>query len=531
MLSPIKEEQSGFDLNTSADHDGHLNLMGERVPLMTRSPATRKRYSEVPTPDNLGSPGVPGRGAPSQLNQGERKWVENIYVTAFVVYALSLAVAVCFYSSVYGWPVTTSLLAATSTLFGPVYNVPTPDEPTLVGNAFTLLLFAWGQSIIVFCISTAVGKLVAQAPEIAARERRKLQTVPEDADGDGEIGLLDYWMYWKGNLLIRIGYEDYKLGYIIGLCTIAWTGVGICYGLYYEEWDFNTSLYFTMSTLTEMGLAVPTCYNAAGVNSTSDCEYGDFRGIFLSFYISVGVPLFAVCVAQFAGVLIKQAVRKHEIDILHMPLSEEEYEFAANFYGDDELLNLGEFTILELLRLQRVSMEDLEQIKELFCIIDETSTGAVDKPMLARRNLMHGYDNDEVGTCIGGPEGAEEVVVRMDSTTSAASTADSDADVVRELPRISSPRSIGRPRPGIRVRSRSRGNSVDNVSMPPPLSGSFGATYNSTACSDAGSDDSSHAPFTIRRMSISEYNEVVVRHAIDIALPHDEEDDDVSVDH
>lgn len=38
--------------------------------------------------------------------------------------------------------------------------------------------------------------------------------------------------------------------------------------------------------------------------------------------------------------------------------------------------------MLELLRLQRVSMEDLEQIKNLFCAIDEAETGTDKCPLI-----------------------------------------------------------------------------------------------------------------------------------------------------
>lgn len=601
LLTTIPEERNsvsgGANTDTNLSLDEGISIVvdpgrspggvaaGERTPLIT--PSYRKRqHSETPSMDE--------RYKVSSLLPSEDKWYENIYAMAFIVYALSLAVAVSFYSSVYGWPVTTSLLAATSTLFGPVYNIPIPDDDTLAGNTFTLLLFAWGQSIGLFCISTAVGALVAQAPEIAARERRKLQVIPEDADGDGEIGLWDYWAYWKSNFLVRIGHEDHKLRYQIALCTIAWAGVGIAYGLYYEEWDFNTSLYFTLSTLTEMGLAVPSCFNAEGENVTSDCQYGDFRGVFLSIYIAVGVPLFAVCVAQFAGVVIQRAVRKHEIDILHTPLSEEEYQFAANFYGDDEVLNLGEFTILELLRLQRVSMEDLEQIKELFCVIDETATGAVDKPMLARRNLMSGYDVD-VRASRGAVEGAggeesgarartgaeatpgvemlETIANRTVSNASSGSGFSSgsapELDLVTDLPNIPSPfprrrgrsnthtnsfansppSSHGRRRSNSNPRTPSLDNDGERPPLPLPLSGSIyghGHSHShghlhrhlhghghvhghshihghgpSSPGSEAGGSDDDYVPLAIRRMSISEYNDVVVRHAIDIFLPHE----------
>jgi hypothetical protein len=63
-----------------------------------------------------------------------------------------------------------------------------------------------------------------------------------------------------------------------------------------------------------------------------------------------------------------------------------------------QLISLGEFTILELLRLQRIRQEDLEKIREIFNQIDEGTTGNISKPMLATKNLLvRGYGSfDEV---------------------------------------------------------------------------------------------------------------------------------------
>mgnify|MGYP003386760050 CR=1 FL=1 len=214
---------------------------------------------------------------------------------------------------------------------------------------------------VVYCVAAAVGKLMAIAPEIAAHERHRLQEMgsPEDFDGDGRIGVADYCAYIKHNILYQIGWVDNKARYRIWLALLFWIVVGILYGLYYEEFDLADSVYFTFDTLVEMALSTPTCYTKQGTLSDEDCEFGVFRGIFLSLYIQIGCPLFALSVAHFAGIIIEATVRQHEKEILHTPLTEEEYQFASNLYGEDELLNLGEFTILELLRLQRVSMEDL----------------------------------------------------------------------------------------------------------------------------------------------------------------------------
>jgi hypothetical protein len=54
-------------------------------------------------------------------------------------------------------------------------------------------------------------------------------------------------------------------------------------------------------------------------------------------------------------------------------------------------MSLSEFTVLELLRLQRVTVADLEMIKNLFEQIDINQCGNIDKAMLAKVKLIHGY--------------------------------------------------------------------------------------------------------------------------------------------
>jgi hypothetical protein len=243
----------------------------------------------------------------------------------------------------------------------------------------------YGQSLFVGAVGIAVGHMVAKAPKIAAAERRKLKIEHvEDIDGDGRIGIYDYIIYFYKYFKYFVAWEDHNQKYLIVASAIIWTFVGVAYGMMSEKWSFGSSLYFSLNTLIEMGLTAPTCIG----DSDTNCEFGTFNGIFVSIYMIIGCPLFALAFGQFATVMIERAVREHEKNILHTPLTAEEYRFAANLYGDDELISLSEFTILELLRLQRVTMEDLKDIKDIFCAIDDTSTGNVDQSMLLKNNLI-----------------------------------------------------------------------------------------------------------------------------------------------
>jgi hypothetical protein len=76
------------------------------------------------------------------------------------------------------------------------------------------------------------------------------------------------------------------------------------------------------------------------------------RELLLTCYVLIGYPLFTILLGQFASLFIEHTVREHEKNILRCPLTEEEYRYAANLYGADEVtlhLLCLHFIILPLL--------------------------------------------------------------------------------------------------------------------------------------------------------------------------------------
>lgn len=70
------------------------------------------------------------------------------------------------------------------------------------------------------------------------------------------------------------------------------------------------------------------------------CDLGIQREIALTVYGLVGYPLFAILLSQFAALIVNRTVREQEIRILHSPLTEREFNYAANLYGNDEVGDL-----------------------------------------------------------------------------------------------------------------------------------------------------------------------------------------------
>lgn len=61
---------------------------------------------------------------------------------------------------------------------------------------------------------------------------------------------------------------------------------------------------------------------------------------------------------------------------------------GANKSSCEGKIDLSDFMLMELLRIKRVSMHDVEEIRELFSLIDRNGDGEVDVMELARCKLL-----------------------------------------------------------------------------------------------------------------------------------------------
>jgi hypothetical protein len=91
--------------------------------------------------------------------------------------------------------------------------------------------------------------------------------------------------------------------------------------------DIESCFIFHLST------SDPTCETSV----SKSCDLGMFREISLTIYAIIGYPLFALLLSQFAALIVRKTIREQEIRILNSPLTEKEYDYAANLYGNDEV--------------------------------------------------------------------------------------------------------------------------------------------------------------------------------------------------
>jgi hypothetical protein len=57
---------------------------------------------------------------------------------------------------------------------------------------------------------------------------------------------------------------------------------------------------------------------------------GNFRGGMMAFFMTLGVPIYALTMAQFAGFAMTHAIQMRQRDQMKKPIEEAEFIFAAN---------------------------------------------------------------------------------------------------------------------------------------------------------------------------------------------------------
>lgn len=303
-----------------------------------------KRYTPLRSPDELRS------------LAGKRRGV-SLAVVALVVYIPAVAVGATVYSSVNGWGLGTSVFYVAQALAGNMFNTPEDSRET---RWLTLALFLFGSSI----YAAAMGAFISSSLEDAVARSRAAYA----ADS-----IISAWSPRR----------------LIGLASLLWLLIGCAYGVLYEGLDSGDALFFALGTFSASGSPPPICLPK---DRPGDCALGAARTAFVTAYVCVGVPLFQALLSSLSFSLINDALTKRELEQMVQPLCQEDLRFALAIHkggkAGEGRIDLSDFILMELLRIRRVSMQDVEEIKELFSLIDRNGDGEVDVAELARCHLL-----------------------------------------------------------------------------------------------------------------------------------------------
>lgn len=165
------------------------------------------------------------------------------------------------------------------------------------------------------------------------------------------IGFREFLGYYWYNTKVYLGWYQYRTQIILTFLCIVWIIVGIIYGMLIEEWDFVSSLYFSVSALSTAGLNTPTCKGL----TLDTCHLHDLTGFYVGFFILIGVPLYVCTVGHLASLIFHRAMVDIERDRMYDPIEARDFRYATTLLSEKEstTLQMGEYILLELMRLQK----------------------------------------------------------------------------------------------------------------------------------------------------------------------------------
>lgn len=156
--------------------------------------------------------------------------------------------------------------------------------------------------------------------------------------------------------LIGIIKSDLWLVLIVIACSV---GIG-----YYENWPLIDSLYYCAITTTTVG-------------------YGDLTPseegtrLLSIFFLPFAVVVLAKVLGGVAGVYLDSQARKTEKEFLHRELTLR--DLAVMDENGDGSVQMGEFLSFMLVAMQKVSEEDVQELKDLFHHLDADGGGTLQK--------------------------------------------------------------------------------------------------------------------------------------------------------
>ena len=133
-----------------------------------------------------------------------------------------------------------------------------------------------------------------------------------------------------------------------------------------------------MSALSTAGLQGP------------DAEAPDTVFWFVGAYLLVGVPVFAMCVGQAAGVLVERFESARLRRKINVNLTRSEFQYAERL-GEgpsDDVVDFAEFLQLSLLRIGAVDREVLAAVRTRFAELDASGDGRITRRELHAQSVF-----------------------------------------------------------------------------------------------------------------------------------------------
>ena len=245
-------------------------------------------------------------------------------------------------------------------------NPSDKDNPSRI---FTICLVLCGSSIVAGAIGAFASRL--SEPKVSMiHDSSGMSGGPKREDSQWYICYLLRSTWYR--IKVALLWYSHRTYVKLTIALVLWLLIGAAYGMTMEKWDFITSLYWAVTTVSTGGLQSPTCLGNFSGAPGEICDIGTTRGFLMGTYMLIGVPLYALCLGKYGNIFASYALQQHNYKQLQSPIKEEEFLYACNLLSPpgSVTLNLGEYILLELMRVGSVDAETIQELKDRFLYLD-----------------------------------------------------------------------------------------------------------------------------------------------------------------
>lgn len=229
-----------------------------------------------------------------------------------------------------------------------------------------------GSTIVSSGIGTMVGFLISTRQSLIQAEHKiGAFSIYDDAE-KVTVGSVCRFLWY--HLKYLSGWYTNRPLTILVVLFIMWVIWGTGLTMKLEGYTFIQGVYWSVTTMATGGLQSATCLD--GTSGTT-CDLGSLRGGFMGFFMMLGVPLYCVTIGQVARITVAASLQEHQKQLLRKPIEDADFIFAANVLSPEgsTTLVLGEYILLELMRLGATDQHQIEYMKRKFYQLDRMKRG------------------------------------------------------------------------------------------------------------------------------------------------------------
>lgn len=331
------------------------------------------------------------------------------------LYVLLMVVSTMFYRFSSSWNFVTSIYFSCQIIFGEMMDTPHVDA--MYVKFFTLILYIFGQGLLLSAFSSMYSTTI--------------ENIKLDVTNKVYADMLSNLSITTTSKPSTVYNKKLSVQSILTIITLIWFILGVIYAKIYEQKDIITSIYWSLSLISCSGDAPPVCEQS---DHDKPCSISQIRVLFMVVFITIGVPLFSVTLGSICTLkVLTDAYEYEENKKIENPLNDDEIRFALSldskrkqYYNsrkgnyadeDDDGIDASSFIVIELLRLKKVTQEDIARYLSLFDKIDDANKGVVTKAAIDNyvSKISESSDDSNISSIKAGSGGYESITDTSES--------------------------------------------------------------------------------------------------------------------